>query len=118
MKNVMIAVVLSMFAVTAFACDHSKKGHKTHEQKSEQHMQKMTKKLELTEPQQQDIKTIHAEAKTKKESLDKQYNIDAYKKEKRAIGSDSRAKFEAVLTDDQKAKLQKMKKNHKHKKHD
>lgn len=113
----MIAAVLSVLAVTAFAGEPPHDKHKMHWQKAEQRMQKMVKKLDLTDEQQQSIKAIHDEAKAKKDALDKQYNIEAYRKAKRAIGNESRTKFETVLTDEQKAKLEKMKKKKKHKKH-
>ena len=118
MKNIIFAAVLSLFAVTAIADEHARDGHKNQQHRAEHRLQKMTKKLDLTAQQQEAVSAILAEAKSKKQALNKQYNIEAYHKEKRAIGGESRQKIDALLTDQQKASFKKMKKKSKKKKCD
>lgn len=108
MKNLTIAVLLSVFAFSASAYEGPRGGQKMQKQHSEQYMQKMTKRLDLTEEQQEQIKAMRVQAQEKRSALDAQYNIEEYRNAKRAIGLESKAKFEEILTDEQKAKHQKM----------
>lgn len=112
MKNLTIAVLLSVFALSATAYEGPRGGQKMQKQNSEMHMEKLTKRLDLTVQQQEQIKALQAQAQEKRNALDAQYNIEEYRNAKRAIGLENKAKFEEILTDEQKAKHQKMMKKH------
>lgn len=112
MKNLTIAVLLSVFALSATAYEGPRNGQKMQKQNSEMHMEKLTKRLDLTAQQQEQIKAIQAQAQEKRNALDAQYNIEEYRNAKRTIGLENKAKFEEILTDEQKAKHQKMMQKH------
>lgn len=112
MKNLTIAVLLSVFALSATAYEGPRSGQKMQMQNSNMHMEKLTKRLDLTEQQQEQIKALQANAQEKRNALDVQYNIEEYRNAKRGIGLESKAQFEEILTDEQKTKHQKMMQKH------
>src|SRR5690554_6962040 len=75
MKNLTIAVLLSVFALSATAYEGPRGGQKMQKQNSEMHMEKLTKRLDLTAQQQEQIKALQAQAQEKRNALDTQYNI-------------------------------------------
>jgi Spy/CpxP family protein refolding chaperone len=91
MKRILTAVVLaSSLFVTAqavYAGDHHKM--KTEAERAEFMVEKMTKHLELTEAQQSQIKPVLLEKMSKM----------------KAAKDESKAKIDAILTDEQKAKM-------------
>ena len=100
MKNLTIAVLLSVFALSATAYEGPRNGQKMQKQNSEMHMEKLTKRLDLTAQQQEQIKALQAQAQEKRNALDAQYNIEEYRNAKRAIGLESKTQFEEILTDE------------------
>ena len=74
-------------------------------------VESLAKKLDLNDSQKQQLKAIFEESKNERETLDKKYKMDAYKAEKKLLREKRKGKVDAILNEQQKAKLDKMRKH-------
>ena len=103
MKKLLTAFILaSALPLTAAAgCSDCKK----HSDPAEK-LAHLTEALELTAEQQEKVKAVLEEKHAKKEALKKKYKLEAYYKKKNAIKEKSKKDLDALLTEEQKGKLQ------------
>ncbi len=121
-------IITGLFAIAAFtfsavaqdqnnAGDRMNKGrqgmHKGHNGKGMEGMEK----LNLTEAQRQQIKSINEDFKSKMQALDKNDNmmVKDMKAEKKVLMQERKDKISTVLTPEQKTQFAAMRKDHKNK---
>lgn len=107
MKKILFSLLVLVMAVAVQAQDVKHDGH----QKMKRHHDAMAEKLKLTDDQKAKIKTINEEFRTQMAELKKNENITVkeWKSRKEALHKAHQEKMKGVLTDDQKAQLEKMK---------
>ena len=88
--------------------DHKKMGHGDHERGM------MMKQLNLTDAQKQQAKTIHEDYANQMKQLKGNSSMSAndYNAKKATLQKEQNAKFESLLTRDQKNKMRELKKDH------
>lgn len=114
MKKLAVLALVTLFSMSAFAQEKTKK---TPEERATKLTEKMTKKLDLTAEQAAKVKQINLDAATKKQTL-KAANKGKRKEireQVKAIETDRSTQINLVLTDDQKVKYAKMEKHAKKK---
>jgi len=82
------------------------------------HMDKMAKELNLTADQQAQLKTIHQDAQQQKQAIQKDSSLSADQKKAKMneLREQTKSKTEAILTPEQKEKMEQMHASHKGKK--
>jgi len=122
-------LVLSLAAVLGFASSAQterptaegmpKHGH---HHKGRHEREEMMKQLNLTKEQKAQLKAQHKEMKARREELKKQDNITVkeWRERQKAMRDEQKSKMDAILTPDQRVKMDEMrkKKMEEHMKHD
>ncbi len=87
--------------------DHKKMGHGNHDRGM------MMKQLNLTDAQKQQAKAMHQDYANQMKQLkgDGSMSVNDYNAKKAALQNEQKAKFESLLTQDQKNKMQQLKKD-------
>ena len=121
MKNIflsLIAITTIIFSAKAQE-NHSGKSENTIEQKKEyghKHgrfdHQRIAEKLNFTDEQKQQLKSVNEDFKNKMQELNSDKNISAeeLKEKRQALGKEKMEKVQALLTPEQKAQMQQFKK--------
>jgi Spy/CpxP family protein refolding chaperone len=102
----------SIFALTLFVSASQAQDRNEHRHQGRFHQKEMlTKDLNFSEDQKKQLKEINADVKKQMADLEKNDNITVkeYRTRKEAIKKDQQQKFQALLTPEQKSKLNKMK---------
>jgi Spy/CpxP family protein refolding chaperone len=105
----LLAVSLISTAVMAGGPEH--KSHKEHmrgERDASMMVDRMAKKLDLSEAQKKEMNAIFEDTKKDIDALDKKYKMEAYRAERKKLREASKEKMDKVLNAEQKAKLDKM----------
>ncbi len=117
-KVVIAAISALIIGATSTAYAMKDGGHKGHHKK--QSILKMADELALTDTQKESIQLLEAQFKADKTAM-RESNQDAdretKREAKRALRDSFKAQVNDILTDEQEAKLEELKKNRKGKKH-
>jgi Spy/CpxP family protein refolding chaperone len=110
-----LAACMFTFATTAQTERPTEKKERTERHKGKHEKGKMMKELNLTKEQQAQLKANHKEMKEKRKALKAQDNITVkeMRERKAALKAEQDAKMATILTPEQKAKFDEMKKNRK-----
>jgi Spy/CpxP family protein refolding chaperone len=107
MKKVTAGVVLMMFL--AFGASAQEKQHADHgKHKAKNHREHITKELNLTDEQKQQLKTIKENHRKQMTELKKNENLTVkeMRERKASLSKQNKAAVEGILTAEQKSKLQ------------
>jgi Spy/CpxP family protein refolding chaperone len=103
-----IALIATLMAVSTAPVMADGHGPKGKYEQSEKRIEKMAKKLELTEQQKEAVTKVMADTKAANDALDKRYKMDEYRSERKALRTDSKKKIDAILTPAQQEEMQEM----------
>lgn len=113
-KLLALSIAASLFTFAASAqTDRAISKAEKQERHQGKHKGQLKKELNLSDDQGQKLKAINAEMKAKKEALKAQDNLTVkeMKERKAALKAEKRERMSAILTPEQKAKFQEMKKH-------
>lgn len=107
-------IITALFAIAVFTFSATAQSQDTEAKQRDQykgHHGKEMEKLNLTEAQRQQMKSINGNFKTRMQALNKTDNN--YKEQKKALMKERKDKVSAILSPEQKNQVKQMRKEHK-----
>lgn len=104
-----ISIFMGVSISHSIAQDYRNMGNKSPDESAQMVTKRMTKRLDLTEDQKNDVQRVYADFFSKQKDLEKEYpELDQAKKEMRALKESERNAVKSILTTEQLTQLREL----------